>query len=138
MNTHTIESAIKSTINWSTEQTRESRIVLNPRVKLRGALRLTTRTLLALAAALAILVGSAWLVNLPDAAVYLQAVLGAGGFVFLALAVDSESPVTALLQLATGIALPVLAWLSSREAVEIALVASALVAVWAAAGILRR
>lgn len=138
MNTHTIESAIKSAIEWSPNRTRESRIVLNPTRKLRGTLRLATRALLALAPALAILVGSAWLVDLPDAAVYLQALFGTGGLIFLALAVDSETPQAAVLQLATGIALPVLAWLSSREAVEIALVAAALVAVWVAAGILKR
>ena len=142
MNTHTIESAtesaIKSAIDWSPGRTRKTQIILNPGLSLRGALRLATRALLALAPALAILVGSAWLVDLPDAAVYLQAMLGTGGFVFLALAVDSDKALTALLQLATGIALPVLAWLSSREAVEIVLVASALVAVWVASGIIRR
>jgi hypothetical protein len=131
MNTDTIKSAVE----WSPNRTRESRIVLNPGVQLRGTLRLATRALLALAPALAILVGSAWLVDLPDAAVYLQALFGAGGFVFLALAVDSETPQTALLQLATGIALPVLAWLSSREATEIALVAAALVAAWITAAV---
>ena len=132
MNTDTIKSGIE----WSSNRTRESRIVLSPSLKLRGTLRLATRALLALAPTLAILVGSAWLVNLPDVAVYLQALLGAGGFVFLALAVDSETPQTALLQLATGIALPVLAWLSSREATELALVAAALVAVWVAAWVI--
>jgi hypothetical protein len=131
MNTDTIKSGIE----WSPNRTRESRIVLNPGLKLRGTLRLATRALLALAPALAVLVASAWLVDLPNAAVYLQALLGAGGFVFLALAVDSETPQTALLQLATGIALPVLAWLSSREATEIALVAAALVAAWVTAAV---
>lgn len=135
MNTHTIESAIKSAIDWSPTPTRDSSIALNPGLNLRGALRLATRALLALGSTLAIFVGSAWLVDLPGAAVYLQAILGAGGFVFLALAVDSARPQTALLQLATGIALPVLAWLSSREAVEIALLASALVAVWVTAAV---
>jgi hypothetical protein len=134
MKTHTIESAIE----WSPTQSRQSRTVANSTVQLNGVLRLASRVLLALVPALAIVVGSAWLVNLPDAAIYLQATLGAGGFVFLALAVDSETPQVALLQLATGIVLPVLAWLSSREATEIAIVAAALVAVWVAAAILRR
>ncbi len=143
MTTHAIESAIESAIksasDWSPERTRDKQLVLNPGLKpglnLRAALCLATRALVALASALAILVGSAWLVDLPHAAVYLQASLGAGGFVFLALAVDSARPQTALLQLATGIALPVLAWLSSREAVEIALLASPLVAVWITAAV---
>jgi hypothetical protein len=55
--------------------------------------------------------------------------------VFLALAVESDTPQAALLQLASGIALPVLAWLSSREAVEIAVVAAALVAAWVTAAV---
>lgn len=143
MTTHAIESAIESPIksagDWSPERTRDQRLILNPGLQpglnLRAALCRATRALVALASALAILVGSAWLVDLPHAAVYLQALLGAGGFVFLALAVDSARPQTALLQLATGIALPVLAWLSSREAVEIALLASALVAVWITAAV---
>jgi hypothetical protein len=139
MNTHTIESAIKSASEWSPGRNRDSRIAmssgLNPGLNLRGALCLATRALVALGSTLAIFVGSAWLVDLPGAAVYLQAILGAGGFVFLALAVDSARMQTALLQLATGIALPVLAWLSSREAVEIALVAAALVAVWVTAAV---
>ena len=138
MNTQTMQSAMKSAIEWSATRARESQAVPDSTFKLRGALRLATRLLLALAPALAILVGSTWMVTLPDAALYLQAALGVGGFVFLAQAVDSESPQAALLQLATGIALPVLAWLSSREAVEIAIVAAALVAVWVAAGIMKR
>lgn len=148
MKTHTMDSAIGPAMEWSRNLARDSRVVRNSTQQLRGALRLatravpTTRSWLALASALssalAILIAAAWLVDLPGAAIYLQATLGAGGFVFLALAIDSESPQTALLQLATGIALPALAWLSSREAVEIALVASALVAVWVAAGIFRR
>jgi hypothetical protein len=139
MNTHTIESAIesaiKSTIEWSPTRARHSRTVPDSRVKLSGALRLVTRILLALVPALAILVGSAWLVNQPHAVLYLQATLGAGGLVFLALAVEADTPQAALLQLATGIALPVLAWLSSREAVEVAVVAAALVAAWVTAAV---
>jgi hypothetical protein len=55
----------------------------------------------------------------------------------MGLAIDSEKPVTGL-SLATGIALPILAVLSSRVAVEIAIVAAALVAAWVAAAIWRR
>jgi hypothetical protein len=139
MNTHTIESAIetalKSAIDWSPERTRAGGIAATPGLQLHGTLRLATRALLALGSALAIPVGSAWLVDLPGAAVHLQALLGAGGFVFLALAVDAARPQTALLQLATGVTLPLLAWLSSREAVEIALVAAALVALWVTAAV---
>ena len=144
MKTHTMHSAVGPAMEWSPNLARDNRAAPNPTLHLRGALRLatravpTTRSWLALASALAIVIAAAWLVDLPGAAIYLQAALGAGGLVFLALAVDSESSLKALLELATGLATPVLAWLSSREAVEIVLIAAALVAVWVAAGILRR
>jgi hypothetical protein len=63
--------------------------------------------------------------------------LWASGFIFLALAIDSEKPAVGL-QLATGIALPVLALLSSRVAGEFAIIAAVVVAAWLAASILRR
>lgn len=129
MKTHAIE--------WSPIQSRDSRIVLNPGYglsrKLHGALSLAARALLALVAAAAVVIGAAWLATQPEFAPYLQAAIWAGGFVFVALAVESDSPLTALLLLATGIAMPALAWLSSRMAVELAIVAAALVAAWVAA-----
>ena len=83
------------------------------------------------------MVAAAWLITAPGLVVYLQATLWASGFVFLGLAIDSEKPVPSL-SLATGIALPILTVLSSRVAVEIAIVAAVLVAVWVAAAIWRR
>ena len=131
MKTHAIE--------WSPIQGRGSRIVLNPGYshslprKLHAVLSVAARTLLALVAAAAVVVATAWLITLPEFAPYLQAAIWAGGFVFLALAVESDSPLTVILLLATGIAMPALAWLSSRMAVELALVAAVLVAAWVAA-----
>jgi hypothetical protein len=138
MKTHAIE--------WSHVGQRDNRIALNPPRKLPrslqrsvpGALNLATRALLAVVVAAGLVVAAAWLVTLPAQVVYLQAALWAGGFVFVALAVESDSPLAALLQLAIGVALPVLAWLSSRMAVELAIVAAALVAVWAVVAIFRR
>jgi hypothetical protein len=98
---------------------------------------LVTKAFLALVPAVAIVVGAAWLITAPDLVVYLQATLWASGFVFLGLAIDSEKSVASL-SLVTGIALPVLAVLSSRVAVEIAIVAAVLVAAWVAAAIWRR
>ena len=86
----------------------------------------------------AVVVGATWLVNQPGEVVYLQALLWALGFVFVGLAVEAESAEMALLNLATGIALPVLAWLSAGVAIELAVVAATLVAAWVAAAILRR
>ena len=129
MKTHAIE--------WTTIQSGSTAITRNPVGRLNGALHLATRAFLALVPALAIVVGTAWLVTVPDLVVYLQATLWASGFVFLALAIDSQKPVNGL-SLATGVALPVLALLSSRVSVEIAIVAAVLVAGWTATAIWRR
>ena len=90
----------------------------------------------ALVPALAIVVGTAWAITLPGLEQFLQASLWASGFVFLALAIDSEKPTIGWL-LATGIALPVLALLSSFVAGEFAIVAAVIVAAWMAAANLR-
>ena len=126
MKTHTIE--------WTNINNTATR---NPVGRLNNALSLATKAFLAVVPALAIVVAAAWLVTAPGLVVYLQATLWASGFVFMGLAIDSEKPAPAL-SLATGIALPILAVLSSRVAVEIAIVAAALVAAWVAAAIWRR
>lgn len=99
---------------------------------------LATRAAIALIPALSVVVVAALTVASPDLAVYLQATLWAGGFVFIVLAVESDSPASAIVNLAIGVALPVLAWLSARLALELAVVGAALVAAWLAAAIFRR
>lgn len=99
---------------------------------------LTTRILMALIPALALVVGTAWLVTAPNLIIYLQAATWAAGLVFLALAVESERSESALMLSLTGLALMVLAFLSSRVAVELAIVAAMLSAVWIVAASIRR
>ena len=106
--------------------------------RLGSAVGLTARLLLAMVPALILVIGSTWVVTAPDLVPYLQAATWAAGFVFLGLAVESERSETALLLAITGVALPVLAWLSSRVAVELAIVAATLVAVWILAALVRR
>jgi hypothetical protein len=130
MKTHSIE--------WSNIDTREGHLGLNPVKQLSGLMSLASRAFLALVPALAIVVGAAWLVTLPDGVLFLQASIWAGGFVFLGLAIEADTAELSILNLATGIALPVLALLSSRVALELVIVAATLVAAWVAAGILRR
>lgn len=114
------------------------------RISIAGAARILNRALClavkgftALVPALAIVVGAAWAITLPGLEQFLQASLWASGFVFLALAIDPQKP-SVVLQLATGITLPILALLSSHVAVEFTVVAAVLVAAWVAASILRR
>lgn len=99
--------------------------------------RRTARLLLALSGALAVLVGAASLSAAPGLDLYLHALLGSLGFVFLALAVEADRTQTALLLAATGTALPVLAWLASRVAPEFAVVGAAVLAAWLVAAGLR-
>jgi hypothetical protein len=100
-------------------------------------MRLAAKAFLAAVPALAIVVLATWLVTVPELVVYLQATLWASGFVFLGLAIESESPDNGL-SLLTGIALPVLAVMSSRVAVEIAVIDSVIIAIWLAVAIWRR
>ena len=125
------------TIEWTNINQHNTTTARNPIGSLNSALSQATKVFLALVPALAIVVAAAWLITAPGLVVYLQATLWASGFVFLGLAIDSEKPAPSL-SLATGIALPVLAVLSSRVAVEIAIVAAVLVAAWVAAAIWRR
>ena len=125
------------TIEWTNINQHNTTTARNPIGSLNSALSQATKVFLALVPALAIVVAAAWLITAPGLVVYLQATLWASGFVFLGLAIDSEKSAPSL-SLATGIALPVLAVLSSRVAVEIAIVAAVLVAAWVAAAIWRR
>lgn len=124
-------------INWSNIESHHSENTINKVGQLNTALFLAGRAFAAVVLALAIIVGSAWLITEPGLVVYLQATLWASGFLFLGLALDSEAPFNAML-LITGIALPALALLSSYLAVELAVVAAALSGIWLAVGIFRR
>lgn len=124
-------------IHWSHIGNDESTRTVRSANRLNEVMRLSARAFTALVPALAIVVGSAWLAATPELVIYLQAALWAGGFIFLGLAIDSGKP-AALASLATGIALPVLAYLSSQVAVELVIVAATLVAGWLAAAIFRR
>lgn len=121
MKTHTLELTTINSIS--------KRKSFETASKLNGALRFAANIFLALVPALAVIVGAAWLITAPQLAVYLQVSLWLAGFVFLGLAVDSEKPV-GLFFLLTGLALPVLALMSSTIAVEIALLAVAILSAW--------
>ena len=125
-------------IEWNEQIAAPKSGTLNPAKKLNSATRLLDRCFLAAAPALALIVGAALLVSMPDLVVYLQAALWASGFVFFGLALDSEKATLGLLNLATGIAVMALALLSSYFAVELLIVAVTIVAAWVATAILRR
>jgi apolipoprotein N-acyltransferase len=100
--------------------------------------QLATRVALASMPALAIVALAALAIANPGTAVVLQAALWAGGFLYLALAVESDRSGGAALNLGLGVAVQTLAWLSVEVAPELAVAAAALVAARMAAAIFRR
>ena len=73
---------------------------------------------------------SVWAAGLETTGILAAATWGAG-FIFFALAVDNRAR-SAFLQLASGTALLVLAWLQNTVSPELAIVSGALVAAWLA------
>jgi len=124
------------TIEWFQNDLPSKTAIAGSVRTLNRILCLAAKGFTALVPALAIVVGTAWAITLPGLEQFLQASLWASGFVFLALAIDSEKPTIGWL-LATGIALPVIALLSSFVAGEFAIVAAVIVAAWMAAATLR-
>ena len=125
------------TIEWPQNDFLSRTAIAGSARTLNRALCLAAKGFTALVPALAIVVGAVWAITVPGVEQFIQASLWASGFIFLALAIDSNKP-TVGLTLATGIALPVLALLSSYVAGEFAIVAASLVATWVAASILKR
>ena len=86
----------------------------------------------ALTTATAIVLLSVWM-----AGVEISNIIGAGtwglGFIYLGLAVDNRKP-TAIFQLATGIALLVLAWLQHTVSPDFTIVSCVLLATWVLSG----
>jgi apolipoprotein N-acyltransferase len=100
--------------------------------------QLATRVALALVPALAIVALAALAIANPGTAVLLQAALWAGGFLYLALAVESDRSGGAALNLGLGIAVQTLAWLSVEVTPELAVAGATLVAARMAVAIFRR
>lgn len=128
MKTHTIEW---TGINDGSEVRK-----FNQARRLNRIMCLSANLFLALVPALAVITGAVWLITTAGLAGYLQAFLWAAGFVFLGMAVDTPRPL-GMLSLITGLTLPTLAMLSSKVAVEITILAVAILAVWTALAIWR-
>ena len=90
----------------------------------------------AVSAATAIVLLSVWVAGLEMTDILGAAIWGVG-FIFLGIAVDNREP-GAFLQLTTGVALLVLAWLQTTVSPDFAIVPGVLVAAWVAAGLFKR
>jgi hypothetical protein len=78
----------------------------------------------------AVVIAATWLIRNPALIPYLQAAVSTSGLLFIGLALEVEKTSTAWFCLATGIALPLLAFLSAQLAPELLIVAAFLVAAW--------
>ena len=130
MKTHSLE--------WPHIKTRHETVKLNSAVKLGNIQNLARRLFVAAVPALAIIVGAAWAITVPSVEIVIQASIWAFGFIFLALAVEANRDQNYGWAIATGLALPILAILSSRVASEFLVVAAAVIATWVVAVIVRR
>jgi len=101
-----------------------------------ASIRVTLALLAAIATAAAVVMLSVWAAGLE-----MNGILGASswglGLVFLGLAVDNREP-RALLQLVTGLALLVLAWLQAYVSPEYIIASGSLLAVWVAASLFKQ
>ena len=124
-------------IEWTFSDLTASAPRSRPVVRFHGLNRLVSRTLVAALPALAIVLAAVWLASTPALAIYLQATLWASGFLFFGLALDAGHR-TAVAALLSGIALLLLAYLSSSVAIEFAIIAAAIAAAWTATAVFRR
>jgi hypothetical protein len=134
MNTHTL----RSSGTWSRDRTSSETASGTLATTARTAFVYSSRMILADTPALAIIIAAAWAIGSEQSAIILQAIIWAAGCVFLALALEAAQTKRSIGLLLTGLALPVIALLSSRVAVEFAVVGATLIAAWVAAALLRR
>ena len=125
-------------IEWTRGHARTSIALRESLSKLNNIYCLAVKISVATIAALTIVIGASWGVTVPGLDQFLQASIWAAGFIFLALAIESERDTIGLYLAASGIALPALAVTGSSLASEFTIIAAALIATWAAAAILRR
>jgi hypothetical protein len=83
----------------------------------------------------AVVIGAAWLTRDPAMIPYVQAATGTLGLLYFGLAIQAETAKTAWLFLVTGIALPLLAFLSARTTPELLVLAALLVGAWLGAAV---
>lgn len=124
------------TLEWTRIDGRRKARQFNSARRLNRVMSLSANLFLALVPALAVVAGAVWLITAPGAAAYLQAFLWGAGFVFLGVAVDAPRP-WGVMSLLTGLALPTVAMLSSHVAIEMAILAVAVLSAWTALAIWR-
>lgn len=90
----------------------------------------------AAAAAAAVVLSVVWVAGFKNSDVVSAGIWGVG-ILFLGIAVDNRDP-RAFLQLATGVALLILAWLRTTASPDFAIVSGVLVAIWVAISLFKQ
>lgn len=106
-----------------------------PAMGLYSFMEKVTSYLASVLTAVGVVTGAAWLINDPTMILYLQVTTWTSGLVFMGVAIEAEKISNTWLAVATGIALPILAYLSQNEATELLLLAASMVAGWLAVGV---
>jgi len=100
--------------------------------------RLATMIFAAFVVCLVLFTGTIWAVMEPDIFIYFQAISWCTGFVFLAIAFEEQRQSTALMALATGIAIQLITGLSAHFTPGLIILTTPLIAAWLTMAIVRR
>ena len=125
-------------VDWSDFTTSTESNSLDAVSNLNRVINLAGCVFIATFPVLAIVVGAAWSITVPAAAMVIQASLWALGFLFLAIATEWNGRELSGWALSTGIALPLLAFLGSYLAGEFTVIAAAILGAWVAFLIISR
>ena len=109
-----------------------------PAISLAGLAYTVTRGLVAFTLSAIFLTLSAWAATEPGLAMYLQAFNWSTSFIFLAVALEARQSSTALMALATGIAILLFTGLSTRFGLEFALWGTLLMCAWLTIAMIKR
>lgn len=93
--------------------------------------------IMAAVSAFAVIIGVVLAINDPGLVLYVQVSVCTAGLVFFGLAIEMENTSTSWLAVATGLALPVLAYHSQHLGPEWLIVAAGLVAAWVVAAFIQ-
>ena len=125
-------------VDWSDFTTSTESNSLDAVSNLNRVINLAGCVFIATFPVLAIVVGAAWSITVPAAAMVIHASLWALGFLFLAIATEWKGRELSGWALSTGIALPLLAFLGSYLAGEFTVIAAAILGAWVAFLIISR
>lgn len=130
MNTHAIE--------WLNQEENDRKSLLPVLSKANRTACYVAKIISILVIAIMLVIVSYMALMSPAMLPLLQAGVALTGFIFLALAIDSEKASNTVLLAATGIALPILAGLSTMLLPGYIVVASTVIVAWITASIIRR